>query len=90
MSDPFLPERVTVTDDPTPLWDAAAVGTDRSALIRNRSAVSVDLGGSDVATGEGFEFGAGETVECPLVGRGVLYAVTASGTARLDVLIADA
>jgi hypothetical protein len=60
-----------------------------SIVITNRGADSVDLGGSAVATGAGYELGSGETFTADLQTGEVLYAVGPdAGPRRLDVLLA--
>lgn len=57
-----------------------------SILVTNRHpSASVDLGGSDVATGAGYELKAGESVTIDLDSEGA-YAVAAAGTAPVHVL----
>jgi hypothetical protein len=53
-------------------------------VVRNRGSASIDIGGSDVATGAGFELAAGDVLA--FEGDEVLYGVAASGTVRIDVL----
>lgn len=60
-----------------------------SFLLTNRHATeSVDLGGSAVTTGNGYELKAGESIELTLTGRdNDLYAVAAAGkTVSVHVL----
>lgn len=78
-------ERVTVTDVPTPLWTQSRGGA-LAALVRNAGSVSVDLGDEDVATGAGFELPAGAAVSVDLSPDEGLWAVTASGTVRVDMI----
>jgi hypothetical protein len=76
--------RVTVTTSATAL-DAPDPGSGSyDVLVRNRGTASVDLGGSDVTTGAGFELAAGDVLT--FQGNEILYAVAASGTVRVDVL----
>jgi hypothetical protein len=66
--------RVTVTDTATPL---NAVGTDyhsgTSALIRNRGAVAVYVGKSDVTTTTGYQLDPGEAIPADLGDGEILY-----------------
>lgn len=82
--------RVTVTTTATQLTGTVNTREKGAALVRNRGAVSVDLGGPDVVTGAGFQLDAGETVPIDVdSGNGdLLYAVTASGTCVVHVLAA--
>lgn len=80
--------RVTVNTTATRLDVGRGTGGGfGSVLVRNRGSVSVDLGGSDVTTGNGFELEAGEAVTLDLAtSDGGLYGIAASGTVRCDVL----
>ena len=77
--------QVTVTNTATAL-DQSTAGS-RSMLVRNRGAVAVYLGGFAVTTSIGFQLDPGEaaTVDVLKYGSG-LYGITASSTARVDVL----
>lgn len=69
---------------------ASGAGTDTaqgvSALVNNRGAASVDLGGSSVTTGNGYELEAAKSVSIALQPEEELYAVAASGTVSVHVL----
>lgn len=59
-----------------------------TVVVKNRGSEPVDLGGSGVKTGEGYELKAGEREEFVLGGGNGLYAVAPSGKeVRLDVII---
>lgn len=74
---PFIGERRNVTAVAAVLVDGIAGD---SFLLRNKSATdSVDLGGSGVASGQGFELAAGESLEVAIPGSDQLYAVAAAG-----------
>lgn len=80
--------RIAVGTNPTRI---STQPTDRvggsALLVRNAHAsASVDLGGEDVATGEGFELAASESTAVDLDARESLYAVAASGTVTVHVL----
>lgn len=78
-------KRVTVTNAATRLdtWP----DTLRDMLITNRGAASVDIGGAAVTTGTGYELSAGATLSLDRAATGGgVYAITASGTVRCDVL----
>lgn len=77
--------QVTVTNAATAL-DVNSTGA-RSLLVRNRGSVAVYLGGAAVTTGIGFQLDPGEslTADFPTYSAG-LYGITASSTARVDVL----
>ena len=79
--------QVTVTSSATAL-DQSTAGA-RSLLVRNRGAVAVYLGDSGVTTATGFQVDPAETVAIDIPrsgGAGALYGITASSTARVDVL----
>lgn len=77
--------QVTVGTTATAL-DQSTAGA-RSILIRNRGSVAVYVGPAGVTTSTGFQLDAGEslTADFPTYGGG-LYGITASSTARVDVL----
>lgn len=57
------------------------------AIITNQDAsVSAYLGGAGVTSAAGYELKAGASITVSIIPTDVLYAVTASGTVRLDVL----
>lgn len=67
----------------------ASTGSVRSLLVRNRGSVAVYLGGIDVTSSTGFQLDPGEAVSIDAGGSGAgggLYGVTASSSARVDVL----
>lgn len=77
--------RVQVGTEPTLLSSSAGkVGEKRAIYFKNKGAASVDIGGADVATGEGYELEAGEGISLDVLGRDDPYAVAASGTVRVD------
>lgn len=80
--------RVTVTTAATLL--ASGVGTDSvegvSALVTNRGAASVALGGSGVTSGVGYELEAAKSVSVELASGEELHAIAASGTVAVHVL----
>jgi hypothetical protein len=79
--------RVSVGTDPTALlFDTPKVGEKHTVFFKNKGAASVDVGGDDVATGEGYELEAGEGISWDIAGRGEPFAVSASSTVRVDVL----
>jgi hypothetical protein len=69
--------RVQVTDQPTPLNtnEAGDPTPGRDILIRNLSAVTLDLGGPDVVSGDGFPLDPDDATNATLEGPEVLYAV---------------
>jgi hypothetical protein len=77
--------QVSVTNTQTAL-DQNTAGA-RSLLVKNRGSVAVYVGPSTVTTGTGFQLDPGESlsVDVPTHGAG-LYGITASSTARVDVL----
>ncbi len=58
----------------------------KSLAVTNRGAAAIDLGGSTVTTGAGYELQAGKTVNIDLVTGDSLWAVTASGSVVCHVL----
>ena len=79
--------QITVTSAATAL-DQSTAGY-RSLLLRNRGAVAVYLGDSNVSTSTGFQLDPGETTSIDIArsgAAGALWGVTASSTARVDVL----
>lgn len=79
-------QRISVGTEPARLTSRAAkVGEKNAVYFKNKGAASVDIGGSDVETGEGYELEAGEGVSLDIIGRDDPYAVAASGTVRIDV-----
>lgn len=77
--------QVTVTTAATAL-DQSTAGA-RSLLVRNRGAVAVYLGGSTVTTSTGTQLDPGESASVDILKYGSgLYGITASSTARVDVL----
>lgn len=80
-------ERVDVGTEPTALNAADSDGmVSQEVLVKNRGAAAVDLGPSEVTTGEGFELAAGDHVTVAVGPGEVLHAVAAAGTVRCDVL----
>lgn len=81
--------RVSVGTTPTLLAKVGDAQTYESALVVVRNAddsSAVDVGPSDVASGEGFELEAGQSLSCTLDRNESLYAVAASGTVDVHVL----
>lgn len=82
--------RVGVTNAATPLngGDAGDYREGKRILVTNRSAVSLDIGGEDVATGAGMELAVGEAMSMELERGEVVHAVAATaGPHRVDVLL---
>jgi hypothetical protein len=89
----MLGARVTITDEPTLIYDASRETNPRypgACVIKNPadSGAVVDLGGEDVATGAGYELAVGEAVGVQLI-HDAIYGVTATGTVELHVLRRD-
>lgn len=59
-----------------------------SVLIRNPSAVSVYIGGSDVTTSTGFEVAAGDAISYILDPLDSIYGVVAASTQTMHILAA--
>jgi hypothetical protein len=81
--------RVSVGTDPTLLVATGDSETYESALVVVRNTddgAAVDLGHADVATGEGFELAAGQSLSATLEAGENLYAVAGSGTVEVHVL----
>lgn len=79
-----LAERVTVGTTATEIVEADIDGAAFS--IRNRGSESVFIGGLGVTTSDGYELGVGEAVGVQLNQGDILYADSASGGQRVDVL----
>lgn len=79
--------RITVTDAPTPLTPGATgVGERNAVWFKNKGTESVDIGGPDVETGEGYELEPGEGISSNILGHNDPHAVAESGhTVRVDV-----
>lgn len=69
--------RVNVTNQATALngSDSGDVHPGKSIVATNRSATALDLGGPNVATGQGFQLDAGDTVSIDLEHGETIYAV---------------
>lgn len=80
--------RVSVATTATRLDTGTVGGMSRSALlVRNAGAATVDLGGSTVTSGAGFELAAGESASIDVVfGDGGVYGIAAAGTVSCHVL----
>jgi hypothetical protein len=76
--------RVTVASTATVI--AASTSARASIVVRNRGTVSVYLGGPTVTSSAGFELSAGDAIGIELWPGESLYGITASSTARVDVL----
>lgn len=76
--------RVTVTTSPTLLVPGGHV---RSVLVTNVGSAAVDLGSLAVTTGAGFPLEAGGIFAADFVDTAPLYAVAASGTVVLAVMV---
>lgn len=80
-------DRVTVATTATRLDTGAGSGMGHAAvLVRNRGAVTVDLGGPGVTGGAGFGLDAGESVTLDSLAGDGLYGIVASGTCVVHVL----
>lgn len=66
----------------TAVW--ARTGRESSLLIQNVSAVTVELGGSDLVAGQGYQLYAGQTFSIDAQ-FGNLWVVSLSGTAALRI-----
>jgi hypothetical protein len=69
--------RIALTDEVTPL-NVNAVGDvtpGQSILVTNRSAITIDIGGEDVVTGEGYPVDAGDSFSATLEHGEIVYAV---------------
>lgn len=69
--------RVQVTDSPTALTvdESGRPVPGGSILVTNVSLSALDLGGEDVATGEGYELAPGDSLATDLQQSEILYAV---------------
>lgn len=78
--------RVNVGTSPTRLTSREAkVGEKNAVYFKNKGNASVDIGGDDVASAQGYELESGEGVSLDIIGRDDPYAIAASGTVRVDV-----
>lgn len=84
----FKGRRVTVTTTATRLTTAATDSvTGQAAVVKNDSAVNIDVGGDDVTAGAGFLVEPGATVPAEMTSNAdILYGIVASGTASMSVL----
>lgn len=80
--------QVSVTSSATALETSTLTAQGASVLIRNRGAVAVYLGASNVAANTGYQLDPGEAVSLDAAGKFVLgvYGITASGSATCHVL----
>lgn len=77
--------RVTVGSAATALFTADSDAS--HVTLRSRAAATnIDIGGPTVAVGAGFELQPGDSLTVPLTVGEVLYAIHATGGARLDVI----
>lgn len=80
---------VVATTPATEVYRARGGGV--NVQIKNMGSVAVDLGGSGVTFGTGYQLGANDVVgpfEVP--GGDVLYAIASSGTQSVQVLVSNA
>lgn len=81
---------VATTAGGTALWSVptsnATFLKGAEVVVRNRGAVAVFLGGSGVATTDGFQIDPGESVSFRCARGEVLYGITASTTCVVHVL----
>ncbi len=88
----YSASQISVTTAATPIvvaGDSNSIVTHRGALVRNAGAASVWLGGATVAAGTGLELPAGASLPLATTSPDTLYAIAASGTVRVDVLLGD-
>lgn len=78
--------RVTCATTATLVYTASG-GTD-TLLVRNAGTASVFIGPAAVATTSGFEVIAGAALSVPFNGPESVYCIVATGTQRLDTLVA--
>lgn len=82
--------RIAVAATATLITSAPAGGGARSevdgasVVVRNRGAISIDVGGADVVSGAGYELAPGEWLSFDLDPGEGLYGIAASGTVRVD------
>lgn len=73
--------RIDVVNSPTPLGTS---DSGSSIIVRNKGTASIDLGGSDVVYGEGFELEPGESISLETDER--IFAISFSDAVRVDIL----
>lgn len=84
---PVSSSRVTVTTAATQLVAVVpSYNRVQSALVRNRAAVSVFIGGPGVTTGTGFELEPGDAATLDMNADDALWGIVATGTAEVAVL----
>jgi hypothetical protein len=86
---PISQQRVTVLNTATRLDISTSTACSQSAVtVRNRSATTFYVGGSDVTSSTGYQLDTGDaiTVSADRAYFGALYGITASGTSTAHVL----
>jgi hypothetical protein len=85
---PIKAARITVTDAATAIaGDEDETLEPATLIVRNRGSESVDLGGSNVTSGAGFELKTTEREEITLARGEQLFGIAATGkSVRIDVL----
>lgn len=79
--------QVSVTTTATRLDTSTAAGMGRSSLmVRNMGTVTIDLGGSTITAGTGFQLRAGESLSIDIASSDPIFGIVASGTATVHVL----
>jgi len=78
--------QVSVGTSATSVLQAGDAGVE--AVVRNAGAASVFLGGSGVATTDGYELEVGSTVRLLLTAGDQLFGVVATGTEEIHVISA--
>lgn len=79
--------RVNVTASATAL-EVAITAQSGSLVVRNRGAVAIYIGGSDVTSAAGYQLDPSESIEIAAMDMSPtgVYGITASGTAACHVL----
>ncbi len=78
-----------VTVAATPTLVVASDDKNRTVYVHNSGGAKVYIGGSDVTTANGYHLANTESVEIFIPIRETLYAVVASGTNAVNVLMPD-
>ena len=80
---------VTASTPATVVYRTGARGV--HVIVKNLGSVEIDLGGSSVTSGAGYQVGAGAVVgPFTLTGGDVLYGISSSGTQSVQILVTNA
>ena len=82
-----MPSSAQVTVNATPTVLVAATAFDQTAYLHNSGGGIVYLGAADVSTANGYKLDNGDKITIGVGDHEALYAITASGTNVVSVLI---